>query len=180
MLVTCCDGDHIASTQHLFHTVHNCLALAGNNRPNFLTVVMHMVSHMLASSHGNLDCHRTRLNIDYCISTPRFLSIHRFCLDFFHIGLHITTTFFISNQDTIATGRNDHILAAHAEDGDIQLIHNIGVLAGFVENGFTLGLICHDLGHHVPSADILPVAAVTQNLNAGLFLDHGIVKANLS
>ena len=63
---------------------------------------------------------------------------------------------------------------------NIQLIHHIGVRAGFIQNGLALGLICHDLGHHVPGADIFPVTTVTQNLNAGLFLDHGIVEADFS
>ena len=55
----------------------------------------------------------------------------------------------------------------------------VGILAGFIQNGLALGFISHDFGHHVPSTDIFPVATVTQNLNAGLFLNHCIVKANL-
>ena len=140
---------------------------------------MHVICHVFASSHRNLDCHRSRLYINNCISTPRLFSIHCLCLNFFHIRLHVTAVFFISNQDAISASGNNHILATHAENRDIQLVHHIGVLAGFVQDNFTLSLICHDFSHHIPGTNILPVTAVTQNLNARLFLDYRIVETDL-
>ena len=121
---------------------------------------MHVVSHVLTCSHGNLDCHRAGLHIDYRITTPRLLSIHCLSLDFFYIGLHVTAALFISNQNTITAGRNNHVLAAHAKDRDIQFVHHIGIFAGFIQNSLALGLVCHDLSHHVPCANILPVTAI--------------------
>ena len=139
-----------------------------------------MVGHMLASSHGNLDSHRTRLHIDNCISPPRLLSIHRLSLDFFHIGLHFTAAFFIRNQDAITARCHNKIFTAHAKNRDIQFIDHIGVFTGLIQNSFALGLIRHDFSHHVPCADILPGTAVTEYLNAGFFLDYCIVEADFS
>ena len=77
-----------------------------------------------------------------------------------------------------AESRIRFVLAARAKNRDIQFIHHIGIFAGFIQNSLALGLVCHDLSHHVPCTNILPVTAIPQNLNAGLFLDHSIVKAD--
>ena len=87
--------------------------------------MMHVVSHVLTRSHGNLNCHRAGLHIDDRITTPRLLSIHCLGLNFFYIGLHVTATLFVSNQNAITAGRNNHVLAAHAKNRDIQFIHRV-------------------------------------------------------
>lgn len=51
MLAACCNGNHIACTQHLLHAVYDCLALTRNDSPDFLTVVI-----IDSSFGGGLDC----------------------------------------------------------------------------------------------------------------------------
>ena len=86
---------------------------------------------------------------------------------------------FIRHEDPLWACRNNEILAAHDQNRNIQLIHNMGAGAAIISCDIAKGWFFHDLGQCVPCTKILPRARIAQDANMLFPFDNGIIKADL-
>ena len=178
MTAACGHGNHIACLHILLHTVHNGLALACNDRPDLITVLMAVVVHLMACIQGHLDGHGRLVDVDDFKAAPRFLSKHHSVVECVDIWLNVAGLLFVGHQNALRAGRDHHILQTHTEDRHIQFVDHMDVLALLIKQCLAHRLAVHRLGQGVPSAKVFPSACEAHDLNFRLMLHHGIVEAD--
>ena len=122
MAAACGHGDDVARLHILLHAVHNGLALACDDRPHLVPVLMAVVVHLMACIQGHFDGHRRLVDVDDLKAAPRFLGEHDPVVERVDEGLDVAGLLLIRDQNALRAGRDYHILQTHAEDGHIQLV----------------------------------------------------------
>ena len=93
-------------------------------------------------------------------------------------GLDVAGLLLIGHQNALRAGRDHHILQAHAEDGHIQLVDHMDILALLVKQCLAHRVAVHCLCHGVPGTKVFPGACKAHDLDLRLMLDHRVVKAD--
>ena len=93
-------------------------------------------------------------------------------------GLDVAGLLLIGHQNALRAGRDHHILQAHAEDGHIQLVDHMDILALLVKQCLAHRVAVHCLCQGVPGTKVFPGACKAHDLDLRLMLDHRVVKAD--
>ena len=72
----CGHGDDVARLHILLHAVHDGLALACNDRPDLVPVLVAMVVHPVACIQGHFDGHGSLVDVDDLEAAPGFFREH--------------------------------------------------------------------------------------------------------
>lgn len=122
MAAACGHGDDIACLHVLLHPVHDGLALACNDRPDLIPVLVAVVVHPVACVQSHFDGHGFLINVNDLEVAPGFFREHDLVVEHVDEGLDVAGLLLIGHQNAFRAGRDYHILQTHAEDGHIQLV----------------------------------------------------------
>ena len=140
---------------------------------------MAVVVHLMACIQSHLDGHGSLVDVDDLKAAPRFFSKHDSMVERVDVGFDVAGLLLIRNQNAFRAGRDYHILQTHAEDGHIQLVDHMDILALIIEHCLAHRVAVHRLGQGVPSAKVFPSACEAHDLDLRLVLHHSIVEADL-
>ena len=137
-----------------------------------------VVVHPVACVQSHFDGHGFLINVNDLEVAPGFFREHDLVVEHVDEGLDVAGLLLIGHQNAPRAGRDHHIIQTHAEDGNVQFIDHVDILALLIEHCLAYDVAVHRLGQGVPGTKVFPGACKVHDLDLRLMLDHRVVKAD--